>query len=59
MKIVLFIIIAILILAITILVFIKRKLKRRLESIDGFVGISKNNIVSGKVIGGVINKEDL
>jgi hypothetical protein len=48
----LYILIGILLLAIIVCAFVKWKLKRRLDSIDGFVGTIRNDGDNGKIVGG-------
>ncbi|MDD4311063.1 MAG: hypothetical protein PHW41_01115 [Eubacteriales bacterium] len=49
-------IIGILALALIVLVIVRVRLKRRLNSIDGFVGITTHGAYNGKVIGGEFTK---
>jgi len=50
------VLIGILLLALIVLIVIRLRLKRRLDSIDGMVGIIRNSAISGKVIGGEFTK---
>ncbi len=50
------IIIGVLAVALIVLVIIRQRLKRRLESIDGLAGITKRSAYTGKVIGGEFTK---
>ena len=49
-------IIGILAVALIVLVIVRIRLKRRLNSIDGFVGITTHGAFNGKVIGGEFTK---
>ena len=49
-------IIGILALALIVLVIVRVRLKKRLDSIDGLVGVTKRGSYSGKVIGGEFTK---
>ena len=46
----------ILTLALAILIVVRVRLKKRLDSIDGLVGITKRGAIQGKVIGGAMTK---
>jgi len=50
------VIIGILAIALIVLIIIRLRLKRRLDSIDGMVGITTHGAYSGKVIGGEFTK---
>ena len=50
------ILIGVLAVALIVLVIIRQRLKRRLESIDGLAGITKRSAYTGKVIGGEFTK---
>lgn len=50
------VLIGILLLALIVLIVIRLRLKRRLDSIDGMVGIIRNSAITGKVIGGEFTK---
>ena len=50
------VLIAVLALALVILVVFRLRLKRRLDSIDGLVGITKAGEFNGKVIGGELTR---
>ena len=52
----LYILIGVLSLAIIVCAIVKWRLKRRLDSIDGFVGTTQNDTENGKIVGGVIHK---
>ena len=45
-------IIGVLAVALIVLILVRIRLKRRLDSIDGFVGITSHGAYKGKVIGG-------
>ena len=49
-------IIGILAIALIVLILVRVHLKRRLSSIDGFVGITTHGAYNGKVIGGEFTK---
>ena len=49
-------IIGVLAVALVVLILVRIRLKRRLDSIDGFVGITTHGAYSGKVIGGEFTK---
>ena len=49
-------IIGVLVIALIVLIVVRIRLKRRLESIDGFAGITKRSAYTGKVIGGEFTK---
>lgn len=46
------ILIGVLAIALIVMIIVRVRLKRRLDSIDGMVGITKHGAYSGKVIGG-------
>ncbi len=50
------VLIGILAIALIILVIVRVRLKRRLDSIDGMVGITTHGAYNGKVIGGEFTK---
>lgn len=50
------VLIAVLALVLVVLIVVRLRLKQRLDSIDGFVGIAKAGEFSGKVIGGELTK---
>ncbi|MEA4871101.1 MAG: hypothetical protein VB062_10810 [Christensenella sp.] len=50
------VLIGILLIALTVLIVIRLRLKRRLDSIDGMVGIIRRGSITGKVIGGELTK---
>ena len=50
------ILIGVLALILIVLVFVRIRLKRRLQSIDGVVGITTHGAYTGKVIGGEFTK---
>ena len=50
------VIIGILAVALIVLILVRIRLKRRLSSIDGFVGITTHGAYTGKVIGGEFTK---
>lgn len=50
------VLIGFLLLALVVLIVIRLRLKRRLDSIDGMVGIIRNSAITGKVIGGEFTK---
>ncbi|MGI6546031.1 MAG: hypothetical protein ACOX2M_06330 [Fastidiosipilaceae bacterium] len=56
MKYFLYVLVGGLLLSVLICAVIKSRLKRRLKSIDGFVGITRNNSRNGRVVGGVIQR---
>ena len=49
-------IIGVLAVALVVLILVRIRLKRRLDSIDGFVGITTHGAYNGKVIGGEFTK---
>ena len=49
-------IIVVLAVALIVLIVLRVRLKKRLDSIDGLVGVTKRGSYSGKVIGGVFTK---
>ena len=49
-------IIGVLAVALVVLILVRIRLKRRLSSIDGFVGITTHGAYTGKVIGGEFTK---
>ena len=50
------VIIVVLAVALIVLVVLRVRLKKRLDSIDGLVGVTKRGSYSGKVIGGEFTK---
>ena len=50
------VIIVVLAVALIVLVVLRVRLKKRLDSIDGLVGVTKRGSYSGKVIGGKFTK---
>ena len=50
------VIIGILAVALIVLIVMRIRLKRRLSSIDGFVGITTHGAYTGKVVGGEFTK---
>ena len=50
------VIIGILAVALIVLILVRIRLKRRLSSIDGFVGITTHGAYTGKVVGGEFTK---
>ena len=50
------VLIGFLVIALVVLIVIRLRLKRRLDSIDGMVGIIRNSAITGKVIGGEFTK---
>ncbi len=50
------VLIGILVIALIVLIIVRLRLKRRLDSIDGMVGIIRNSAITGKVIGGEFTK---
>ena len=49
-------IIGVLAVVLIVLILVRIRLKRRLSSIDGFVGITTHGAYTGKVIGGELTK---
>ncbi|MEA4915165.1 MAG: hypothetical protein VB061_11415 [Christensenella sp.] len=49
-------IIVVLAVALVVLVVLRARLKKRLDSIDGLVGVTKRSAINGKVIGGEFTK---
>lgn len=54
----LYIIAGVLLLAIIVCAVVKWRLRRRLDSIDGFIGITRNDGKTGKIVGGAIREDD-
>ncbi len=52
----LYILAGVLLLSVLVCAVIEWRLKRRLKSIDGFVGLTRNNSGNGKIVGGVIQR---
>ncbi len=50
------VLIGVLVVALIALILIRLRIKRRLESIDGMVGVTKHGAYDGKVIGGELTK---
>ncbi len=50
------VLIGVLLVALIVLLLIRLRLKRRLESIDGIVGVTTRGTYTGKVIGGELTK---
>ena len=50
------VLIGVLLLALIVIVIIRLRLKRRLDSIDGLVGIVRRGAINGRVIGGELTK---
>lgn len=50
------VLIGVLAVVLIVMILLRISLKRRLESIDGVVGITKRSAYSGKVIGGELTK---
>ena len=50
------VLIGVLLVALIVIVVIRLRLKRRLDSIDGLVGVIRRGAITGKVIGGELTK---
>ena len=50
------VLIGVLLVALIVIVIIRLRLKRRLDSIDGLVGVIRRGAITGKVIGGELTK---
>ena len=48
--------IGVLLVALIVIVVIRLRLKRRLDSIDGLVGVIRHGAINGRVIGGELTK---
>ena len=50
------VLIGVLLVALIVIVVIRLRLKRRLDSIDGLIGVIRRGAITGKVIGGELTK---
>jgi hypothetical protein len=50
------VLIGVLLVGLIVIVVIRLRLKRRLDSIDGLVGVVRRGAINGKVIGGELTK---
>ncbi|MEZ4628687.1 MAG: hypothetical protein R2912_11615 [Eubacteriales bacterium] len=50
------VLIGVLALALVVLIIVRVRLKKRLDSIDGFVGLTQRGEYDGRVIGGAMTK---